>query len=306
MVLKERYSDNLSNSIAANAKVSYNFSADLKFDVILGVDNNSTQSGSITNEWMNVTTQSASLNEAKSFTWQNSNILTYHKKLNSIHDLTVVAVNEQSKFTYNGFGASGTGVNPISVGYDNLTIANGKNISSYRTENSLLSYLGRVSYSLMDRYLLTISYRADGTSKFQGKNKWGYFPAAALAWRVTEESFMKNQDVISNLKLRGSWGKTGNQGINAYATIAKIGSMMNTYGLTPVPGSVVVGADNPDLKWETTEQKNIGGDVSFLDGKVSLSADYYVKKNFRLIVCSDNSHIRWWWHCKQKYWRNGE
>lgn len=286
MVLKERYSDNLSNSIAANAKATYNFSNDLKFDVVFGVDNNSTQTGSITNEWMNVTTQSASLNEAKSFTWQNSNILTYHKKLNGIHDLTVVAVNEQSKFTYNGFGASGTGVNPISVGYDNLAIANGKNISSYRTENSLLSYLGRVSYSLMDRYLLTLSYRADGTSKFQGANKWGYFPAAALAWRVTEESFMKNQNLISNLKLRGSWGRTGNQGINAYATIAKIGSMMNTYGLTPVPGSIVVGADNPDLKWETTEQKNIGADVSVLDGKVSLSADYYIKNTSDLLYAA--------------------
>ncbi len=286
MVLKERYSDNLSNSVAANAKATYSFFNDLKLDVILGVDNNSTQMGSITNQWMNVTTQSASLNEAKSFTWQNSNILTYHKKLNTIHDLTVVAVNEQSKFTFNGFGATGTGVNPISVGYDNLAIANGKNISSYRTENSLLSYLGRISYSLMDRYLLTVSYRADGTSKFQGNNKWGYFPAAALAWRVTEESFLKNQDLISNLKVRGSWGKTGNQGINAYATIAKIGSMMNTYGLTPVPGSIVVGADNPDLKWETTEQKNIGADISILHGKVSLSADYYIKNTSDLLYAA--------------------
>lgn len=286
MALKERYSDNLSNSITANAKFTYSFFSDLKLDVILGVDNNSRQTGSVTNEWMNVTTQSASLNEAKSFTWQNSNILTYHKKFTNIHDLTIVAVNEQTRFMYNGFGATGTGLSPISVGYNYLDIASTKGISSYKTENSLLSYLGRISYSLMDRYLLTVSYRADGTSKFQGNNKWGYFPAAALAWRVTEESFLKNQKFVSNLKLRGSWGKTGNQSINAYATIAKIGSVQATYGLTPVPGSTVVGADNPDLKWETTEQKNIGADISVLDGKISLSADYYSKKTSDLLYAA--------------------
>ncbi|MFV0378088.1 MAG: SusC/RagA family TonB-linked outer membrane protein [Mangrovibacterium sp.] len=286
MVLKERYSDNLSTSIAVNSKLSYEIFKDLRLDVIFGVDNNSTQVGSITNEWMNPTTQSASLSEAKTFTWQNSNILTYHKNLGEIHDLTVVAVNEQAQFNYNGFAASGTDISPISVGYDNLGIANTKNISSYRTRNSLSSYLARISYSLMNRYLLTVSYRADGTSKFQGDNKWGYFPAAAVAWRVSEESFMKSQDVISNLKLRGSWGETGNQGINAYATIAKIGSMMNTFGLSSIPGSIVVGADNPDLKWETTEQKNVGVDVSAWQGRLNISADYYVKKTSDLLYAA--------------------
>ena len=235
---------------------------------------------------MNSNVQSASLSEAKSYTWQNSNILTYHNKFAEIHDLTIVAVNEQSQFNNNGFGASGTGISPILVGYDNLGIAETRNISSYRTQNSLRSYLGRVSYSLKDRYLFTVSYRADGTSKFQGSNKWGYFPATAIAWRISEESFMKDQGLISNLKLRGSWGKTGNQGINAYATIAKIGSMMNTYGLSSVPGSIVVGADNPDLKWETTEQKNIGVDVSVFNGKLNVSADYYVKNTSDLLYAA--------------------
>jgi TonB-linked SusC/RagA family outer membrane protein len=131
----------------------------------------------------------------------------------------------------------------------------------------------------MGKYLITATYRADGTSKFQGNNKWGYFPAAAVAWRVTEESFMKSQNVITNLKVRGSWGITGNQGINAYATIAQIGSMANSFGLSSfVPGSIVNGADNPDLKWETTEQTNIGFDVSAYKSRINLSVDYYMKK----------------------------
>ena len=284
MVLKERYSDYTSNSVAVNTKISYSITNDLKLDVVFGVDNNIGLTGSITNKAMNPTTTAASLSDSKSFTWQNSNILTYHKKIGEAHDFTVMAANEQSKFVYSGFGASGAAINPISVGYNNLGIANTKNISSNRSQYSLQSYLGRFTYSFMDRYLLTATYRADGTSKFQGANKWGYFPAAALAWRVTQESFMKGQDVISNLKLRGSWGVTGNQGINAYATIARIGAMANSFGLpSMVPGSTVVGADNPDLKWETTKQSNIGVDVSLLKGKINLSADYYIKKTSDLL-----------------------
>ncbi len=284
MVLKERYSDYTSNSIAINSRLVYNILNNLKLDVVFGVDNNTGLSGSITNKAMNPTTTAASLTDRKSFTWQNSNILTYQAKINDVHDFTIMAANEQSKFVYSGFAASGTDINPISVGYDNLGIANTKNISSDRSQYSLQSYFGRLSYSFMNKYLLTATYRADGTSKFQGNNKWGYFPAAAVAWRVTEESFMKSQDVISNLKLRGSWGVTGNQGINAYATIAKIGAMSNSFGLASmVPGSIVVGADNPDLKWETTKQTNVGIDVALLKGKINLSADYYIKNTSDLL-----------------------
>jgi TonB-linked SusC/RagA family outer membrane protein len=284
MVLKERYSDYLSNSVAANTKIAWAITNDLKLDIVFGVDNSSGQNGSITNEWMNPTTTAASLSENKSFTLQNSNILTYHKKFAGVHDLTVMAANEQSKFNNSGFGASGTNIYPISVGYNNLGIATGKNISSYQTQYSLQSFLGRISYSYLNKYLVTATYRADGTSKFQGDNKWGYFPATALAWRVSEESFMKGQDIISNLKLRGSWGITGNQGIDAYATIAKIGAMSNSYGLPSLlPGSIVVGADNPDLKWETTAQTNFGFDVSAIDGRINLSVDYYIKNTSDLL-----------------------
>ncbi len=287
MILKERYSDKLSNSITVNSRLAYDITKDLKLVVVSGVDNNSTQAGSITNQWLNPVTQSASLREAKSFTWQNSNILTYQKTFADVHSLAITAVNEQSQFVYNGFGATGTDISPISVGYDNLGIANGKNATSYKAQNSLRSYLGRISYSVMNRYLLTVSYRADGTSKFQGKNKWGYFPSAAVAWRISEEPFMKNQDVINNLKLRGSWGKTGNQGIDAYATIAKIVSWMNTFGQsTAYPGSIVSGADNPDLKWETTEQKNIGIDISVLNSRLNFSADFYDKMTSDLLYAA--------------------
>ena len=287
MVLKERNSDNQMNSVSANTKLSYALSDDLKFDVLFGLMNTDAQSGSVSNQWVSASATGASKSSSGTYNWTNSNIVTYHKNIAKTHDFTVVAVNEQSQFNSNGFTATGTDINPISVGNDNLGIANTKNISSYRSQSSLQSYLGRVSYSLLDRYLVTASYRADGTSKFQGDNKWGYFPSAAVAWRVTEEPFMKAQELVSNLKVRASWGLTGNQGIDAYATISKIGNMSHSFGSGSMgPGSVVRGVDNPDLRWETTAQQNFGVDVSVLNGKVNLTFDYYVKNTTDLLYSS--------------------
>ena len=284
MVLKERYSDFLSNSLTTNSKLSYKIMRNLSLDVLLGIDQNSYQAGGYVNKWLNPTNTSANLNENKSFYWQNSNILTYSNNFNNKHDLTITAVNEQSQNSYRNFGASGAGIDPISVTYNNLGIANSRNVNSSWSQFSLRSYVGRVGYSFMNRYVLTATYRADGTSKFQGNNKWGYFPSIAAAWRLSEEAFMSNNSLINSMKIRGSWGKTGNQGINPYATVSSIGSMMHTYGLgQSFPGSIIVGVDNPDLKWETTAQTNVGFDVSILNNRLGLSADYFVKNTSDLL-----------------------
>jgi len=284
MVLEERYSDNLSNSLTSNMKLSYKIINDLTLDVLFGADINSYQSGGYENSWINASSTKASIWTSNNLFWQNSNILTYHKNLNNVHDIVVTGVYEQSQNTYETFTGNGSGVNPISVGYHNLGISQTQTVTSGWSQWSLRSFLGRVSYTLLNKYLLTVSYRADGTSKFQEPNKWGYFPSAALAWKLSEESFLKDNSVISNLKLRGSWGITGNQGINSYATIARIGSMMNTFGLSQsLPGSIVSGIDNPDLKWESTTQTNFGFDLSILKDRLSLSADYFIKNTNDLL-----------------------
>ncbi len=284
MVLKERYADVLSNSLISNAKLSYKIIKNLSLDVLLGANSNSYQNGGYINKWLSPATTSANLGEAKTFYWQNSNILTYSKIFGGKHDVTVTAVNEQSQNTYRGFGASGSGIDPITVTYNNLGIANVKNVNSSWSQYGLRSYVGRVGYSFLNRYIISATYRADGTSKFQGKNKWGYFPSVALGWKVSEEYFLRNNAVINNLKIRGSWGKTGNQGINPYATVSSIGNMMNTFGLgQSFPGSIVVGADNPDLKWETTAQADVGFDLSLLQNRINFSADYFVKNTSDLL-----------------------
>jgi TonB-linked SusC/RagA family outer membrane protein len=284
MVLKERYTDNLSNSLTSNMKLSYKILNDLTLDVVFGADVNSSQYGSYENSWINQSATKAYLGEYKVLFWQNSNILTYHKNFSSIHDIVVTGVVEQSQNTASSFTSSGSNVDPISVGYNNLGIAKTQAITSNWSQWSLRSYLGRISYTLLNRYLFTVSYRADGTSKFQDPNKWGYFPSAAVAWKVKEESFLRDNPVINNMKIRGSWGITGNQGIDPYATISKIGSMINTFGLSQsLPGSIVTGIDNPDLKWETTTQINGGFDLSVFNGRLNFSADYFKKETKDLL-----------------------
>ena len=135
--------------------------------------------------------------------------------------------------------------------------------------------------------MLTASYRADGSSVFGANHKWGYFPSAALAWKASEESFIKNLAVFSNLKLRGSWGKTGNQGIQPYQSLASVASGLN-YPLDGT-GTANIGfqlgtAANPNLKWETTAQTNLGIDLGFLDERITATVDVYKKKTTDLLM----------------------
>ena len=123
--------------------------------------------------------------------------------------------------------------------------------------------------------MATVSFRAAGSSKFAKNNKWGYFPSAALGWRISEEDFMKDISWIQNLKLRASYGETGSQAITAYQSLASFSTtsyvLNGSSAVALVPGRV----PNPDLKWETTKQTDIGIDLSVLGGRISLVADYY-------------------------------
>ena len=131
---------------------------------------------------------------------------------------------------------------------------------------------------VIGKYLASVSFRADGSSKFAKNNKWGYFPSAALGWRISEEDFMKDISWIQNLKLRASYGETGSQAITAYQSLASFSTtsyvLNGSSAVALVPGRV----PNPDLKWETTKQTDIGIDLSVLGGRISLVADYYYKK----------------------------
>ena len=220
--------------------------------------------------------------------YQNSNILTYNKIFNKRHNLTLTAVAEQQliqgKSSYinaQGFFSDNTGIDDLG----GASQINERYNASFK--QSLNSFLGRVNYVYDGKYMFTASYRADGSSVFGANNKWGYFPSAAVAWRVSEESFIKNLDVFSNLKLRASWGETGNQAIQPYQTLATVASGFNyPYEGT---GSANIGFQmgrpaNPDLKWESTAQTNLGIDIGLFNDRLFLNVDVYKKITTDLLL----------------------
>ena len=177
-----------------------------------------------------------------------------------------------------GFPSDALATNNLGLGD-----TNNDNLSSSQEDNTLLSYLGRVNYTYNDRYLFTASFRADGSSRFGENNKFGYFPSVALGWRLSEEPFIP--DFFYDLKLRGSWGITGNQDINNYASLTTYTTGANAVFNNAVStGTRPSRIANPNLKWESTEQANIGIDASMLQGRISLTLDYFVKNTRDLLI----------------------
>lgn len=216
--------------------------------------------------------------------WLGENTLTYSKNFAGGHSLNAVAGFTAEASDYFNNNSSGKGFDIESLGYWNMGLAN-KSLLGVGTggyHSAIASWLGRVNYAYQGKYLASVSFRADGSSKFAKNNKWGYFPSFALGWRVSEEAFMKDITWIQNLKIRGSYGETGSQAISAYQSLASfnIGSYVlnQSAAIALVPGRV----PNPDLKWETTKQTDIGIDLSVLGGRISLIADYYYKKTVNL------------------------
>lgn len=159
-------------------------------------------------------------------------------------------------------------------------------LRSSHTVQSLESYLARVNYTLMGRYLFTASARVDGSSSFATNHKWAPFFSGAFAWRMIDESWMQNQDVLSNWKWRVSYGQTGNQAIGAYRTLTVLEAANYPYNGTLESGEAMIdwrGPTNPDLKWETTDQADAGLDIGFLNNRINLTFDYYYKRTRDLL-----------------------
>lgn len=213
--------------------------------------------------------------------WSQRNILTYNKTFADIHHVNAMLGHEMSKSQWSYLQGSRTGY--VTDAFRDLTLGdqNTADNNGYNGANALLSYFGRMFYSLQDKYMLTFTMRRDGTSKFAPENRWGTFPSAALAWRVSEEDFIKNMDAVSNLKLRLGWGKVGNQAIpENYGYIAYYGTSTTNWG----SGLIAQNVANPDLRWETTTSYNIGADLGLLKNRIELILDFYSKKTDDLLM----------------------
>jgi TonB-linked SusC/RagA family outer membrane protein len=236
------------------------------------------------------TSTSRSTNFSTDWTWENQ--LTYTKKFNKNHELSMMAAMSARDFYTERYNGSKKYLASEAEQFRYFDAASdpAPSLSGSASALGMLSYLGRINYSLFNRYLLTVSFRADGSSRFIGAKKWGYFPSGAIAWKVSEEPFFKNwnQNAINTIKLRLGWGQIGNERISGYYPYQTNIQQNRWYNLgenkARVNGAAPSGLGNKDLQWETSEQSNIGLDLAFLNNRLTATIDAYIRKTENILL----------------------
>lgn len=257
----------------------------LYLNLQLGANYLGYENKSFASKVVNSNTSTTSLRSNKELRLQNTNTLSYRKTFNGGHSLDATAVMEYQQSTYNFMGVGSSNLNYESFMWNNIGLGTPGNPSSGYSKWALFSLMGRVNYAYKDKYLLSATIRRDGSSKFADDNKYSYFPSASIGWILSDESFIQDLDVFSSLKVRGSWGLTGNQGVEAYSTLSSYSNRVASFTNSASQTGIVLGnIGNPDLKWETTEQKNIGLEAGILNGRISLTADYFIKDTRDLLL----------------------
>jgi len=290
--------NNRTNNFTANVYVEYTLARDLVLKVSGGIslntlrqevfNNSNTIFGSSLTNLGRTNGVNGSLTYTENNSWLNENTLTWTKRIRKNHLFTLLGgvTEQQNNSSY--FGQAATFLPNESLGISGLDEGTPQQVIASESVWTLASFLGRANYSYKSKYLFTASMRADGSSKFAPGKRWGYFPSGALAWRFTQERFIKKAlPFIDDGKLRLSYGKTGNNRVSDFAYLSvitlPIGSsyvINNNY----VRGSNVTAIGNPDLKWETTAQTNLGIDLSFLKSRLNVTADVYRKTTRDLLL----------------------
>ncbi len=298
---QNEYRRKITNTLQANLGVEWEIIKNLKLKVTAGYtgkdykneefNNSQTRTG---NSHPN-NTQSKGVNaylyQSESRSYLNENTLSYvfNKKKHNLNALLGITFQKNTSYYHD---VSVSHITNESLGMAGLGNGDVPVVSASKGENALMSYLGRLNYNYDSKYYVTFSMRADGSSKFAPGNRWGYFPSGSLAWAFGRENFVKdNLTWLSNGKLRVSYGLTGNNRIGDYDYMARLYASENTYKYpwdsTFYPGYYVSSIANPNLKWETTEQYDFGLDLGFLDGRLNLNIDYYIKTTKDLLMNAD-------------------
>ena len=281
------------NFTQTRINASFNLEAEILKNLILRTENgteyinnqsNVFQDSRMTGIYKNVNISDRENGEQ--FYLQTENTLTY--QLNKgIHRLTAVGGFSASIFNWTMMSAQVLNASNITQN-DNLGTGTPKSINSDKVKSTLASFFGRVNYSLADKYLLTVTLRADGSSRFAKGHKWGYFPSGGLAWRINQEDFLKDVNFLDNLKLRTSYGIVGNQEISSYQSMAQVDATSSRYtdyvfGGTLANGSRTSILAQPDLTWEKSRQFDLGLDFAFFKNRLSGSIDGYYKYTYDLL-----------------------
>ncbi|HHU27394.1 MAG TPA: TonB-dependent receptor [Bacteroidales bacterium] len=219
------------------------------------------------------------------YTLNYNNTLTYRKRLPNRHNLEFMIGQESNSQQYKYMRVESRGFPKENFALDDMALGESPNKpETDRWGEELISFFGRVNYSHLDKYLATVTLRADGSSKFGTNSKWGYFPSASVAWRINEEEFLRDVDVLSNLKLRLSYGTTGNNRIGTFRSLSRMSSSWQSFNNETNASYHSSQLPNPDLKWETNISRNLGIDVGLFDQRIQLVMDLYSNETSDLLL----------------------
>lgn len=290
------YYNNFSNSqsLIGSTFLNIKFLKDFQFRSSLGIDLRFSESTNFNPVFFISNTQyreENSINKtwARNNNWLWENTLTYLKTINEAHRINAVVgyTAQENNFENIGGGRNDLFAEDRSLWYFNAGSPQGLRNFNSAYSSGIISYLGRVSYTYKDRYLFTGTYRIDGSSRFARDNRWGQFPSVAIGWRVSEEEFMQDLEWLSDLKLRTSWGRIGNERIGNYryfATAATGNTYAGIWNNAIDPGVTVTTLANRNISWETSEQFDIGLEVSMLDSRLNAEIDWYRKLTNDMLV----------------------
>ncbi|WP_229251110.1 TonB-dependent receptor [Emticicia sp. BO119] len=263
------------------------FAKGLEMRTVLGINVMTQEQNESSTRTLEIGAQgTASARNRKEAFWSLENYLTYNKQINENHSLTALAGISWQETNFfrimagiRGFSTDYFGFNNLGAGSTLPTVESDANRSAFN------SYFGRINYTLMNKYLFTVTGRADGSSKFGENHKFSFFPSAAVAWKVSDEDFLKTNSVISNLKVRASFGLTGNSEIPPYSSLSLLSSNYATViNDVKVSGTGITRLANPDLKWEKTAQSDVGIELGLFKGRISIEADYYYRKTTDMLL----------------------
>ncbi len=276
-LLNEQIGESMRDIVNAHIDLKFNILPGLTFTTSNGIDYNDVKNYSFATTKVS-SSSSMSNNDAYRMTLQTTNNLTYNGKWGD-HALTATAVYEATQSEYRYMNISGNNLMTESVGWWNVEMAGTRNAKNDYSKWALMSGVGRVMYNYKDRYMLTGTIRADGSSKFFN-NKWGWFPSIAAAWSMGNENFMQHQNFIQDLKIRASYGLIGSQAIDPYETLGLMTQAMYAFGGNAYYTGYWIGQTvaTPDLSWETTHQFDVGLDFSILNSRLNISFDYFDKR----------------------------
>lgn len=292
---------NQSNNIIANGFIQYAIKPYLTLQVSGGIQRLNSKSEKFYNSNTSqgnkyrATKVNGGVSDFSSNDWVNSNTLTFDKTFNKKHKVGLMGGFTMQGKTVETMGISAQLVPNESLGVDGLDEAPVVDISKGSTGWGLVSYLGRLNYEFDSRYLFTVNFRVDGSSKFAPGNRWGYFPSGAFAWRMSREKFMENMHFISDAKLRLTVGQSANNRVNDFPYLSTLSlPVVSGYSFnnaTPSLGVALGALGSSALQWETSVQANIGYDLSLFENRISLTADVYRKTTQNLLLNAEVPYV---------------